>query len=134
MFENISHHKIKPGTELNFGLIFSIVFAIISLYPLWFGKNIHVWACIIAFIFLFFAMFLPKVLILPNKLWFKFSLLIGAIVSPIFMGLIFFLTVTPTGIIMRLFGKDILNQNNKKPNKSYWINRKKTVSLMKNQF
>ena len=134
MFENISYHKIKPGTERNFGVIFSIVFAIISLYPLWFDKNIHVWACIVAFIFLFFAMFLPKALILPNKLWFKFGLFLGAIISPIIMGLIFFLTVTPTGIIMRLLGKDILNQNIKKPIKSYWIKRKKTVSLMKNQF
>ena len=134
MFENISHYKIKKGTERNFGLVFAAVFLIISLYPLWFGENIHLWACIIAFIFFFFAIFLPKVLILPNRLWFKLGSFLGAIVSPIIMGMIFFLTVTPTGMIMRLLGKDILNQKINKTIKSYWIKKIKTVSSMKNQF
>ena len=134
MYENISHYKIKAGTERNFGLVFAAVFVIISLYPLWFGKNIHLWACIIAFIFFFFAIFLPKVLILPNRLWFKLGSFLGAIVSPIIMGMIFFLTVTPTGMIMRLLGKDILNQRMKKKNKSYWIKRKENLGSMKNQF
>ncbi len=134
MFEYISHHKIKAGTERNFGLVFAAVFIIISLYPLWFGKNIHLWACIVAFIFFFFAIFLPKALILPNKLWFKLGSFLGAIVSPIIMGMIFFLTVTPTGMIMRLFGKDILNQKIKKSVKSYWIKRKENIGSMKNQF
>ena len=134
MFENISHHKIKAGTERNFGLVFAAVFVIISLYPLWFGKNMHLWACIIAFIFLFFAIFLPKALIVPNMLWFKLGSFLGAIVSPIIMGMIFFLTVTPTGMIMRLLGKDILNQRMKKSIKSYWIKRKENLGSMKNQF
>ena len=134
MFEDISHNKIKAGTERNFGLVFAVVFMIISLYPLWFGKNIHLWACIIAFIFFFFAIFLPKALILPNKLWFKLGSFMGAIVSPIIMGMIFLLTVIPTGIIMRLLGKDILNQKINKTIKSYWIKKIKTTSLMKNQF
>ena len=134
MFENISHYKIKSGTERNFGLVFAAVFLIISLYPLWFGKNMHLWACIIAFIFFFFAIFLPKVLILPNKLWFKLGSFLGAIVSPIIMGMIFFLTVTPTGMIMRLLGKDILNQKIKKTVKSYWIQKINFSDSMKNQF
>ena len=134
MFENISHHKIKAGTERNFGLVFAAVFVIISLYPVWFGKNMHLWACIIAFIFFFFAIFLPKALIVPNKLWFKLGAFLGAIVSPIIMGMIFFLTVTPTGIIMRLLGKDILNQKIDKTIKSHWIKRGENLSSMKNQF
>ncbi len=134
MIENISHHNIKLGTERNFGLVFTVVFLIISFYPLWFGKNINIWSCIIAFIFFFFAIFLPKVLILPNKLWFKLGFLLGAIVSPIIMGIIFFLTVTPTGIIMRFLGKDILNQKIKISDRSYWIKRKENLSSMKNQF
>ena len=134
MFENISHYKIKAGTERNFGLVFAAVFVIISLYPLWFGKNMHLWACIMAFIFLFFAIFLPKALIIPNKLWFKFGILLGTIVSPIIMGIIFFLVVTPTGIIMRLFGKDLLRQKLYKSKKSYWIKNKKSLDSMKNQF
>ncbi len=134
MFENISHYKIKKGTERNFGLVFAGVFLIISLYPLWFEKNIHLWACIISLIFLFLAIFLPKFLIIPNKLWFKFGLFLGAIISPIVMGMIFYLTVTPTGIIVKLLGKDLLRQNLKKSKKSYWIKKIKTVNLMKNQF
>ena len=135
MFEhNKSYFKIKGGTERSFGLVFAAVFTIIGFYPLWYNENIHLWACIIAFIFLFFGIFFPKILIVPNKLWFKLGLLLGAIVAPIVMGMIFFLTVTPIGIIMRLFGKDITNQKIKKTAKSYWIKRKKTVSSMKNQF
>ena len=135
MFEhNKSYFKIKGGTERSFGLVFAAVFAIIGFYPLWHNENIRLWACIIAFIFLFFGIFFPKILIVPNKLWFKLGLLLGAIVAPIVMGMIFFLTVTPIGIIMRLFGKDVINQKIKKNAKSYWIKRNKSVSSMKNQF
>ncbi len=134
MFENISHYKVKTGTERNFGLIFATVFVIIGLYPVLQGQDIRLWAFIIALIFLFFGIFLPKALIVPNKLWFKFGILLGAIVSPIIMGIIFFLAVIPTGIIMRLIGKDILNQKIKKSVKSYWIKRTENVTSMKNQF
>lgn len=134
MFENISHRKIKVGTERNFGFVFSGVFLIISLYPLWFGKNIHLWACIVSLIFLFLAIVLPKILIIPNKLWFKFGLILGAIISPIVMAMIFYLTVTPTGIIAKSLGKDLLRQKLNKSKKSYWIKKIKTVNLMKNQF
>ena len=129
-----SYFKFKTGNERSFGLVFTAIFTIIGLHPLWFEKNIHLWACIIAFIFFFFAVFLPKILILPNKLWFKFGSFLGAIVSPIIMGMIFFLTVTPTGMIMRLLGKDILNQKMKKSVKSYWIKRTENLTSMKNQF
>ena len=80
-----------------------------------------------------FAFFYPKILKLPNKIWFKFGLLLGMIVSPVVMGIIFFLTVTPTGIIMRLLGKDILKQKKTRLD-SYWINKEKNQSSMENQF
>ena len=134
MFENKSHHKIKAGTERGFGLIFSAVFVIIGLYPVLQGQDIRLWALIIALIFLFFGIFLPKALIVPNKLWFKFGILLGAIVSPIIMGIIFFLVVTPTGIIMRLLGKDLLRQKLNKSKKSYWIQKINSLDSMKNQF
>ena len=135
MFEhNKSYFKIGRGTERSFGLVFAAVFTIIGFYPLWYNENIRLWACIIAFIFLFFGIFFPKILIVPNKLWFKLGLLLGSIMAPIIMGMIFFLTVTPIGIIMRLLGKDIINQKIKKTAKSYWIKRKKTASSMENQF
>ena len=134
MIENISHHKIKAGTERNFGLVFAVVFLIISLYPLWIGKNIHLWTSIMALIFFILAIFLPKSLIVPNMLWFKLGLFLGAIVSPIIMGIIFFFTVTPTGLIMRLLGKDILNQKTNKTVTSYWTKRTENNTTMKNQF
>ena len=134
MFENKSHYIIKAGTERGFGLIFSAVFVIIGLYPVLQSQDIRLWAFIIAFIFLFFGIFLPKVLIVPNKLWVKFGILLGAIVSPIIMGIIFFLVVTPTGIIMRLLGKDLLRQKLNKSKKSYWIKNITSLDSMKNQF
>ena len=135
MFEhNRSYFKIKGGTERSFGLVFAAVFTIIGFYPLWYNENIRLWAFIIAFIFLFFSIFFPKILIVPNKLWFKLGLLLGSIISPIIMGMIFFLTVTPTGMIMRLLGKDILNQKINKTIKSYWIKKKDLLTSMKNQF
>ena len=134
MFENISHHKIKSGTDRNFGLVFATIFLIICLFPLWFGKNIHFWALILSFIFFFCAILIPRVLSLPNKFWFKFGILLGTIISPIIMGIIFFLTVTPTGLIMRILGKDILNQRIDKSVKTYWLERKEGATSMKKQF
>ena len=134
MLENKSYFKVEAGTERGFGITFGAFFAIIGLYPLWYSTNIHLWACIISSFFVFFGIFLPKALIIPNKLWFKLSLLLGNIVTPIVMGIIFFLTVTPTGIIMRLFGQYTPNHKIKKRIKSYWIKRKNTINSMKNQF
>ena len=134
MFENKSHHKIKAGTERGFGFIFSAVFVIIGLYPVLQGQDIRLWAFIIALIFLFFSIFLPKALIVPNKLWFKFGILLSLIVSPIVLGFIFFAIITPTGIIMKMLGKDLLNNKYDKTKKSYWINRNKLESTMKQQF
>ena len=129
MFENISQYKIKPGRERGFGLIFATVFLIIGLYPFLQGQDTRFWAFIVALIFLFFGIFLPKTLIVPNKLWFKFGILLGAIVSPVIMGIIFFLAVTPTGIIMRLLGKDLLRQKLNESKKSYWIQKINLVLL-----
>ena len=134
MFENKSYINIKEGTERSFGLIFAIFFVIIGLYPLWFGNNIHLWSCIIASIFLFLGLFLPKVLTVPNQLWFKLSKLLGIIVTPIIIILLYFLTVTPTGIIMRLLGKDLLCKKFDKSVNSYWIKRNKSSNSMNNQF
>ena len=137
MIENKSHYKLKSATERNFGLVFGIIFFIIFLYPYLFGNDLHTWALVVSIIFIFFGIFIPKVLILPNRLWFKLGNFIGGVVSPITMGLIFFLTVTPTGIIMRLLGKDILKQNLDKSVNSYWVKRKETDlkdNSMKNQF
>ena len=84
--------------------------------------------------FLLLAYLAPKVLIFPNKLWFKFGLLLGSIIAPIVMAIIYFITVVPTGIVMRLLGKDLLNQKLDINAKSYWIERTDSIGSMKNQF
>jgi hypothetical protein len=120
--------------EKSFGIVFSIVFLIVSLYPLTNSKNIYLWAIIVSAIFLLLALGAPRILALPNKLWLKFGILIGSIIAPIVMTLVYFLTVLPTGLIMRLLGKDLLKQKLDKNAKSYWIERKESIGSMKNQF
>ena len=121
-------------TEKSFGLIFSIVFLIVSLYPLINSEGLRIWAIIVSAIFLLLSFIAPQTLSLPNKLWFKFGMLLGSIVAPIVMVLVYFFTVLPIGFIMRLLGKDILKQKLDKSAKSYWIERRVPIGSMKNQF
>ena len=125
---------IKVGSNRNFGIVFSIVFLLISLYPLLKSGDIRVWSLVVSFIFLILGIVNSKILSPFNKLWFKFGLLLGKFVSPLIMMIIFFFVVTPIGILMRLFRKDVLNLkfNNKK--ETYWIEKKGPKSKMKNQF
>ncbi len=124
---------IKVGSNRNFGIVFSIVFLLISLYPLLKSEDIRVLSLVVSFIFLILGIFNSKILSPFNKLWFKFGLLLGKIVSPLIMMIIFFFVVTPIGILMRLFRKDVLNLkfNNKE---TYWIEKNGPKSKMKNQF
>jgi hypothetical protein len=124
---------IKISSNRSFGIVFFIVFLLIALYPLTYSQEIRVWSVIISIIFLVLSLFNSKILTPLNKLWFKFGIFLGKIISPIIMGIIFFLVVTPIGLLMRLFGKDIINLkfNN---NKSYWIEKNGPKSKMKNQF
>jgi len=134
MSEIASHISTEQSSEKSFGVVFSIVFLIVSLYPLINSEGLRIWALVVSAIFLLFAYVAPKILSLPNKLWFKFGMLIGSIVAPIFMALVYFVTVLPTGLIMRLLGKDLLKQKLDKNAKSYWIERKEPMGSMKNQF
>jgi hypothetical protein len=124
----------EKSSEKSFGLVFSIVFLIFALYPLTNSESIHYWALAISTVFLLFSFLAPKILILPNKLWFKFGMLLGSIVAPILMFLVYFITVLPVGFIMRFLGKDILKRKLDKSAKSYWIERREPISSMKNQF
>ena len=134
MLEKNNNTDITQGTEKSFGIIFSIVFLIVALYPLLTSAGLRIWALVVSIIFLLLAFLAPKILVLPNKLWFKFGLLIGSIVAPIVMAFVYFVTVVPTGLIMRLLRKDILKQKLDKNAKSYWIERKEPMGSMKNQF
>ena len=125
--------KIKIGSNKSFGIVFFLVFLIIALYPLFVGNDFRIWSFVISVIFLFLGLVNSQLLTPLNKIWFKFGILLGKIVSPIIMGIIFFLVVTPIGFIMRFLGKDLINlkYNN---NKSYWIEKTGPKSKMKNQF
>ena len=134
MTEISRHVSTQQSSEKSFGIVFSIVFLTVALYPLLNSEGFRIWALVVSAIFLLLAYVAPKILSLPNKLWFKFGLLIGSIVSPIVITLIYFVTVLPTGLIMRLLGKDLLKQKLDKNAKSYWIERKQPMGSMKNQF
>ena len=124
---------IKIGSNRSFGVVFFIFFLFIALYPLINDGEVRLWSLVISLIFLVLGIFKSKILTPLNKVWFKFGILIGSVISPIIMGIIFFLIVTPIGLLMRAIGKDLLNlkYNN---NKSYWIEKNGPKSKMKNQF
>lgn len=137
MSELEANTEIKVGSERSFGIVFAIVFAIVGLFPLLGGNTPRAWAMVIAATFLGLAFLRPAVLAVPNRLWFRFGLLLNKIVSPIVMGLIFVLTVTPTGVIMRALGKDLLRQKMDPNAHSYWITpdpERRKASSMRNQF
>tara|TARA_B100002052_G_scaffold84030_1_gene77194 strand:- start:2478 stop:2864 length:387 start_codon:yes stop_codon:yes gene_type:complete len=125
--------NIKLPSNRNFGIVFFIVFLIIALWPVLKQNEIRIWSLIISFIFFILGLINSKLLTPFNKLWFKFGIFLGSIISPIVMGIVFFLVVTPTGLIMRFLRKDILKlKNNNKD--SYWIDKDNTSSSMRNQF
>ena len=127
-------NKIKISSNRNFGLVFFIVFLIVSLWPLTYGEPIRIWLIIISMVFLILGLMNSKLLTPLNKLWFKFGMILGAIIAPIVMGIIFFLVVTPTGFIMNIVGKDLLQKKYDKKKGTYWIKRDKSISTMKRQF
>ena len=125
--------KITVGSNKSFGIVFCIFFLIVSLYPLTNGENIRLWSLFLSVIFLILGLLNSRILTPLNILWFKFGIFLGRFVSPIVMGLVFFLVVTPTGLIMRMFKKDLLKLKKSNSN-TYWINRSEPKSDMKNQF
>jgi|TARA_B100000902_G_C27090435_1_gene803545 hypothetical protein len=121
------------ASNKNFGIVFFIFFLICSLYPLLNNGSINPWLLSISIIFLILGLLNSKILKPLNILWFKFGILLGRVVSPLIMIIIFFLIVTPIGILMRLLAKDLLflKYNDKK---TYWIEKTGPKSKMKNQF
>ena len=124
---------IKISSNRSFGIVFFIVFLLVSIYPLINDEEIRIWSLIISLIFLFLGLLNSQILTPLNQIWFKFGIFLGKIVSPLVMGIIFFLVVTPTGIIMRILKKDLLNLKYSE-DKSYWIKKKGPKSKMKDQF
>ena len=125
--------EIKIGSNRGFGIVFFTVFLIIATYPLINNGELRIWSLILSLAFLILGLLNSKILYPLNKIWFKFGLLLGKIVSPLVMVIIFFLVVTPIGLLMRILNKDLLNLKFNK-SKSYWIEKNEQKSKMKNQF
>ena len=126
--------SVKISSNRSFGFVFFVVFLVISLWPLKSQGDLRLWAFILSLIFLVLGVLNSKFLTPLNKLWYKFGILLGTIVSPIVMGVVFFIVVTPIGLVMRFLGKDLLSINKNKLVSTYWVNREKQNTTMKKQF
>ena len=125
--------KIKMSSNRSFGILFFIVFVIIGLWPLLNDADIRIWSILLSLVFLILGIFNSKILTPFNRIWVRFGIILGTIIAPFVMGLVFFIVITPIVIVMRLLGKDLLNI--KYSNKiSYWIKRDKNIGPMKKQF
>tara|TARA_B110001450_G_scaffold163049_1_gene151971 strand:+ start:312 stop:701 length:390 start_codon:yes stop_codon:yes gene_type:complete len=125
--------NIKISSNKSFGIVFFIVFFIIAIFPLIKGEDLRIWSLIVSVIFLILGLLNSKILSPLNKIWFRFGILLGNFISPIVMGVVFFAVVTPTSLIMKVFGMDVLSLKKSKK-KSYWIEKTGIKSKMKNQF
>jgi len=124
--------KVKSKDNITFGILFFIFFLIIGLYPLKSDEAIRVWSVVLSLILLIITIIKPNLFTFLNKFWIKLGILLGKIISPIVMGLIFFFVVTPIGILVRVLKKDVMGL--KRGASSYWINREDKVQTMKKQF
>jgi hypothetical protein len=124
--------EINKKNNITFGILFFIFFLIVGLYPLISNKPIRIWSIILSLVFLIVTIIKPNLFRFLNKLWIKFGNLLGKIISPIVMGLVFFLVVTPTGIFVKILKKDIMGL--KRGASSYWITKEDKIQSMKRQF
>ena len=124
--------NIKPKDNIVFGTLFFIFFLIVGLYPLISNEPIRIWSIIVSLVFLIVTIIKPNLFAFLNKLWIKFGILLGKIISPIVMGLVFFFVVTPIGIFVKILKKDVMGL--KRGESSYWINREDKIQSMKKQF
>ena len=127
-----SSANIKKKDNIIFGLIFFLLFLAIGLYPLKSDENIRVWSVVLCLVFLIVTIIKPNKLIFFHRLWIKFGILLGKIISPIVMSLVFFAVVTPIGIFIKILKKDVMGL--KRGKSSYWITREDKVQSMKKQF
>tara|TARA_B100000242_G_C42765180_1_gene356449 strand:+ start:215 stop:607 length:393 start_codon:yes stop_codon:yes gene_type:complete len=130
----MNDRDIKLPSNKSFAIVFFIVFLLIGFYPLLKGYEIRSWSLIVSIIILILGLTNSKFLTPFNKLWFKFGIFLGRLISPLVMGLIFFVVVTPIAILMRILKKDLLNLNFNNKIATYWIDKTGPKSKMKNQF
>lgn len=128
MTSNQQNQQPKMLENRTFGLIFAGIFAVIALFPLISGGDIRQWAGIISLAFASVAIVFPSLLLPLNKFWVKFGLFMHKIVNPILMGLVFFVAVFPTGMVLKLLGKDPMRRKLDSATDTYWIERDEPLS------
>ena len=129
--ENKNSFNTKSKENIAFGILFFILFLIIGLYPLKTGEVIRVWSIVLSLVFLIITIIRPNLFTFLNKLWIKFGTLLGKMITPIILGLIFLLLIIPSGILIRILKKDVMGLKKKS---SYWITRVDKPQSMKKQF
>lgn len=138
MLEHLSNHEQTPrASDRGFGLVFAAFFLIVALVPLWYGHDVRLWAVGASFTFGFIALTVPALLARLNHLWTEFGQLLHRIIGPVALAILFYGVVTPTGLLMRFFGKDLLRLRFDREASSYWIQRTPTgpsAESLKNQF
>ena len=122
------------SSNRSFGILFFLVFLIISLWPLKNGNNLNFYFLTASIIFLILGALNSKLLSPLNKAWIKFGEILGLIIAPIVMGMVYFVILTPVSLIVRLFGKDLLGLKFLKRKETYWIKRNKKLTSMDKQF
>ena len=129
----MNYKDIKIGSNRSFGVVFFVVFLLIGLWPILKGNEIRIWSIVISLIFLILGILNSKILTPFNKVWFRFGIFLGNFISPIIMGIVFFLVVTPTGLIMKILKKDLLKLKNNNSN-TYWLEKDNSNNSLRNQF
>ena len=134
MSDTTSHISVKQGSNKSFGLVFALLFCILSAWPIFSGKGLNLLFLAVAFTLFILTLFLPSIFRIPNYIWFKFGIFLGAIIAPIVMTLIYFFAFLPIGLALRMFNKDLLKIKVDKTASSYWQERLDKMQPMKNQF
>ncbi len=137
MSELEAYHEVTMGSERSFGLVFFVVFSLLGLYPLLNDGMVISWALAVSAIFFLLALLAPGLLATPNRLWFRFGMLLSKLITPLIMGIIFFIVLTPFGLLMRVFSRNPGNSKIEPEAESYWQPRDENnnpMGSMKNQF
>ena len=124
----------SQNSNRSFGLLFFIVFIVVGLWPVIKGEAANIYLILISLFFLIFGLINSKILSPFNKAWIKFGEILGLIIAPIIMALVYFIILTPISIIVRMLGKDLLGLKFLKKQDTYWIKRVKKLGTMKKQF
>jgi len=134
--ERASFDTPRMGSDRNFGIIFAAFFVVLALWPIIRSDPIRVWSLVVAGLFFGAAIFSPRMLSVPNRLWFRFGLLLGKVLTPIIIGALFLAAILPVAIVLRLFRKDIIRLRSDPSLKSYWISKPSalTAESLNDQF